>query len=145
MKLLPVNNRVIVEPELKPEKSAGGIHIPESARNKSEVARVTALGPGTICEYGRARSIRPGDRVLCLRWSGHAVEHEDKKYVVLEDNDILCVEVDDDEANDALDNSLEAAVLSAKQKLGVAGSTGEAGISMDSALAQQQKPELCRV
>jgi chaperonin GroES len=93
MKFRPLYDRVLVK-RLSPEaKSAGGIFIPESAKDKPQEAQVIAVGAGRRLENGelRALSVKAGDRILFGKYTGDEVKLDGEEHVVLREEDILAV------------------------------------------------------
>ena len=94
--LAPLDDRVVVERLEAEEKSAGGIVIPDTAREKPQKARVIAAGPGKQLESGERApmGVKVGDLVLLGKYSGTEVEVEGNEYVILRESDILAKLVD---------------------------------------------------
>ena len=92
MKLRPVEDRVIVEPE-KEETSSGGIYIPETARERPQKGKVIAVGPGRLLDNGERVSpqVKPGDRVIFSKYGGTEVKIEGKEYIILREEDIYAI------------------------------------------------------
>lgn len=96
MNLRPLGDRLIVEDIPEAEMTAGGIVLPEMARDRERAprAKVLAVGPGTERDDGSMRpiDIREGDIVLYSRFGGTAVKSGDDEFVVLRESDVLVVE-----------------------------------------------------
>ena len=93
MKFRPLHDRVVVE-LIEPEtKSAGGIIIPDTAREKPSQGKIIAVGPGGRDESGRLIPIdlRVGDRVLFGKWSGTEVKIDSVDYLIMKESDIMGV------------------------------------------------------
>lgn len=92
-KLKPMGDRVLVRREKAAEKSAGGIFIPDTAREAPQHAVVVAVGPGARREDGGRIEprVKDGDRVLLAKWSGTEVEMDSEKMLVVREDDILAV------------------------------------------------------
>jgi chaperonin GroES len=94
LKFRPLADRVIVEP-LEPEiKTAGGLLLPETIKDKPQQGLVVAAGPGRWDDDGKKRiemQVSPRDRVVFARYSGTEINIDDKKYLILSENDILAV------------------------------------------------------
>ena len=92
-KLKPLGNRVLIEPLEEKETVKGGIIIPDTAREKPNQGRVVALGTGRKDEKGNkvAFDVKPGDRVLLNKYGGTEIELDEKKFRILEADDILAV------------------------------------------------------
>ena len=94
LKLRPLADRVIVEPLDKEEVSAGGILLPETAKEKPQEGLVVAVGPGRWDEDGKKRvemEIAMNDKVIFAKYSGTEIKLNDKKYLILGEKDILAV------------------------------------------------------
>jgi chaperonin GroES len=73
------------------EKSAGGILIPDTAREKPTEGEVVAVGPGIRGEDGKihALDVKPGDRVLFGKWSGNEVKLDGEDLIIMQESDIM--------------------------------------------------------
>ena len=93
MKLRPLQDRVIVRQSLAEEKTASGIVLPDSAKEKPTKGKVIAVGPGKLDDKGRPRElpVRVGDTVYYGKYSGTDVEIDGDKLVILREGDILGV------------------------------------------------------
>ncbi len=93
MKFRPLHDRVVVKRIDAEEKSAGGIIIPDSAKEKPQEAKVIALGTGKKGDDGKVTpfEVKVGDRVLISKYGGTEVKLEDKKYTLVREDDILGV------------------------------------------------------
>lgn len=95
LKIRPLDDRVVVEPFEAEERTAGGIVLPDSAREKPQRGKVIATGPGKLLEKSGERgemSLKVGDRVFYGKYSGTEVELEGETYVILRESDVLAVE-----------------------------------------------------
>jgi len=93
MNLKPLSDKLIVEP-IEPEGLiAGGIVLPETAKEKPMQGKVLAIGPGARNEDGTrmAMDVSAGDTVLYIRYGGTEVKIESKKYLILRETDILAI------------------------------------------------------
>ena len=88
MTLKTVLNKVIVEPVEAEEKTASGIIIPDSAKEKPQKGIVIATGKGKSDE---PMEVKAGDTVLFGKYSGTGIHIDDKKYLVMNQNDILVI------------------------------------------------------
>lgn len=94
-KLVPLGDRVIVEPIEQEEMTASGIVLPETAKEKPQRGRIIAAGPGRIEEGKRQPlDVKAGDIVVYKKWGGDEIKINDKKYMILGENDILAKVVD---------------------------------------------------
>jgi chaperonin GroES len=93
LKLKPLGGRVIVEPIEQEEMTAGGIILPETAKEKPQEGKILAAGPGDRDEDGKrvAMDVKVGDRVLYAKYSGTEVKVDGKKLLILKENDILAI------------------------------------------------------
>jgi len=94
VKLKPLGDRVVVEPVEQEEKTASGIILPETAKEKPQEGIVIAVGPGRRDEAGERipMDVKEGDRVLYAKYAGTEVKlGGDKKVLILRENDILAI------------------------------------------------------
>jgi chaperonin GroES len=93
LKLKPLGGRVIVEPIEQEEMTAGGIILPETAKEKPQEGKILAAGPGDRDEDGKriAMDVKVGDRVLYAKYSGTEVKVDGKKLLILRESDILAI------------------------------------------------------
>ena len=91
LKVRPLDDRVVVEPLEAEEKTAGGILLPDSAKQKPQRGRVVAVGPGKLRDDGKrsALSVSKGDEVIYGRYSGNDVEVDGKEVKIMREGDIL--------------------------------------------------------
>ena len=91
MKLRPLDDRVVVEPLEAEETTAGGIVLPDTAKEKPQRGKVQAVGPGKLLDSGdRAPiAVAKGDEVLFGKYSGNEVQVNGKELKILRENDIL--------------------------------------------------------
>jgi chaperonin GroES len=93
MKFRPLHDRVVVERIDAEAKTAGGILIPDTAREKPQQGKVIAVGPGGRDESGKLIPIdvKAGDRVLFGKWSGTEVKIDGVEYLIMKESDIMGV------------------------------------------------------
>ena len=93
LELKPLGGRVIVEPIEQEEMTAGGIILPETAKEKPQEGKILAAGPGDRDEDGEriAMEVKVGDKVLYAKYSGTEVKVEGKKLLILRESDILAI------------------------------------------------------
>jgi chaperonin GroES len=93
MKFRPLHDRVVVKRIEAEEKTAGGIIIPDTAKEKPQQGEVVAVGPGGRDEAGKLVPIdlQVGDRVLFGKWSGTEVKIDGTEYLIMKENDIMGV------------------------------------------------------
>ena len=91
----PMDDRVLVEPREAEERTAGGIVLPDTAREKPQRGVVIAVGPGKLLDSGERGSMNlsVNDEVIYGKYSGTEIEFGTDKYVVLRENDVLAVVV----------------------------------------------------
>ena len=91
MKLRPLDDRVVVKPLDAEEKTAGGIVLPDTAKEKPQRGKVTSVGPGKLLDDGAraAIAVSVGDEVLFGKYSGNEVKVDGVEYKILRESDIL--------------------------------------------------------
>ena len=100
MKFRPLHDRVVVKRIAAEEKSAGGIIIPDTAKEKPSQGEVVAVGPGGRDEAGKLIpiDIKAGDRVLFGKWSGTEVKIDGQELLIMKEADIMGI-IDEPVAN----------------------------------------------
>ena len=93
LKLKPLSDRVVVEPDAAEEKSSGGISLPDTAPEKPQQGTVIAIGPGKASDAGTIvdMTVKAGDKVLYGKYSGTEIALEGTDYVIMRESDILAV------------------------------------------------------
>jgi chaperonin GroES len=93
MNFRPLHDRVLVEPLEAEEKTAGGIIIPDTAKEKPQEGKVLAVGKGTQDKDGAFKplDVKKGDRVLYGKWSGTEVKIDGKDLMIMKESDIMGV------------------------------------------------------
>ncbi len=93
MNVKPLADRVIVRALEAEEKTAGGIIIPDNAKEKPQKGEVIAVGPGKISDSGQkiTMELKKGDKVLYGKYSGTEVTVDGKEYLIMRESDILAV------------------------------------------------------
>ena len=91
MKFRPLHDRVVVKRIEAEEKSAGGIIIPDTAKEKPSEGEVIAVGPGARSEDGQIHplDVKAGDRVLFGKWSGTEVKLDGEELIIMKESDIM--------------------------------------------------------
>ncbi|HLE52795.1 MAG TPA: co-chaperone GroES [Anaerolineales bacterium] len=91
--LKPLGNRVVVEPTEQEEVTAGGIVLPETAKEKPQKGTVLAIGPGDRDEGGKRipLDVKEGDTVLFAKYSGTEIKMDGKKLLILRESDLLAI------------------------------------------------------
>ncbi len=92
-KFRPLHDRVVVKRIDAEQKTAGGIIIPDTAKEKPQEGEVVAVGPGARNERGElvAIDLKPGDRVLFGKWSGTEVKLDGEELLIMKESDIMGV------------------------------------------------------
>jgi chaperonin GroES len=90
-KFRPLHDRVVVRRITAEEKTAGGIIIPDTAKEKPQEGEVIAAGPGAYNDAGHlvALEVKAGDRVLFGKWSGTEVKIDGEELLIMKESDIL--------------------------------------------------------
>jgi chaperonin GroES len=94
MKLQPLGDRVVVEREEAQEKTAGGIVLPDTAKDKPQKGKVIAVGDGRVTKDGKRRElqVKVGDHVLFTSYAGEEFKiHGEQKVLLMREDDILAV------------------------------------------------------
>ena len=93
MKIRPLHDRVLVKRIEAEEKTAGGLIIPDTAKEKPIQAEVVAVGAGKRDKDGKlhAPDVKPGDRVLFSKYSGTEVKIDGEEHLIMREDDILAV------------------------------------------------------
>ncbi|GMV98843.1 MAG: 10 kDa chaperonin [Phycisphaerae bacterium] len=91
--LRPLDDRVVVKQGEAEERTAGGIVLPDTAKEKPQRGSVVAVGPGKLLDSGNrgALSVKVGDEVFYAKYAGSDVEVNGDKYVILRESDVLAV------------------------------------------------------
>ena len=91
MKFRPLHDRVVIRRIESDTKSAGGIIIPDTAKEKPQEGEVIAVGPGVRDDNGKivALDVKAGDRVLFGKWSGTEVKISGEDLIIMKESDIL--------------------------------------------------------
>jgi len=93
MTFRPLHDRVLVRRIEAEEKTAGGIIIPDTAKEKPQEGEIVAAGPGARDESGKLvpLDVKPGDRILFGKWSGTEVKIDGEELLIMKESDILGV------------------------------------------------------
>ena len=91
MKIRPLNDRVIVSRVEEEQKTAGGIIIPDTAKEKPQEGKVVAVGPGKRDEDGKRipLDVKEGDRILFSKYAGTDIKIEGEDHIFMKEDDIL--------------------------------------------------------
>lgn len=93
MKLKPLNDRVLVRRLEGEEKTAGGLYIPDTAKEKPSKGEVVAVGPGKTADDGKtiAMTVKAGDQVLFNKYAGTEIKLDGVEHLVMREDDILAI------------------------------------------------------
>lgn len=93
MNIVPLHDRVLIERIEAKSKTAGGIIIPETAKEKPAEGKVIAVGEGARDDSGKriALDVKKGDNILFAKWGGTEVTIDGKELIILKESDILAV------------------------------------------------------
>jgi len=91
MKFRPLHDRVVVRRVESEEKTAGGIIIPDTAKEKPQEGEVVGVGPGARDESGKLvpLDVKAGDRILFGKWSGTEVKIDGQDYLIMKESDVM--------------------------------------------------------
>ena len=91
MRFQPLHDRVLIRRVAQEEKTAGGIIIPDTAKEKPMEGEVVAVGPGATGDDGKVRplSVKAGDRVLFGKWSGTEVKMDGEELMIMKESDVM--------------------------------------------------------
>ena len=91
MKFRPLHDRVVVRRQESEERTAGGIIIPDTAKEKPQQGEVVAVGPGARNEKGElvALDVKAGDKVLFGKWSGTEVKIDGQDLLIMKESDVM--------------------------------------------------------
>jgi len=93
MNIRPLHDRIIVKRLQEMEKTAGGLYIPDTAKEKPVEGQVIAVGSGKLLEDGTVRKpdVKAGDKVLFAKYSGSEVKIDGEEHLILREDDLLAV------------------------------------------------------
>jgi chaperonin GroES len=93
MKIKPLYDRILVKRLEEQEKTAGGLYIPDTAKEKPMEALVVAVGAGKVQEDGSLRKleVKAGDKVLFSKYSGSDIKIDGTEHLILREDDVLAV------------------------------------------------------
>ncbi|ADU28655.1 co-chaperone GroES [Evansella cellulosilytica] len=91
--LKPLGDRIVIELVEQEEKTASGIVLPDSAKEKPQEGKVVAVGTGRVTENGErvALEVSEGDAIIFSKYAGTEVKYEGKEYLILRESDVLAV------------------------------------------------------
>ena len=93
MNIKPLSDRVVIEPLEAEEKTSGGIYLPDTAKEKPQMGKVVAAGPGKISDAGQKISmeVKVNDKILYGKYSGTDVTFDGNDYLIMRESDILAI------------------------------------------------------
>ena len=93
MKVVPLNDKIVVKRVEAEEKTAGGIVLPDTAKEKPKQGKILSVGDGKLLENGKraAFQVKEGDRVLFTSYAGNEVTVDGEEYLIMSEDDILGV------------------------------------------------------
>jgi chaperonin GroES len=93
MNIRPLHDRIVAKRLQEEEKTAGGLFIPDTAKEKPLEAEIIAVGHGKILDDGKVRplEVKKGDKVLIGKYSGSEVKINGEEHIILREDDILAV------------------------------------------------------
>ena len=93
MKLRPLQDRILITRVAEEEKTAGGLYIPDSAKEKPQQGLVVAVGSGKVQEDGTIRKleVKAGDKILFSKYSGNDIKIDGTEHLILKEDEVLAV------------------------------------------------------
>ena len=94
MNINPLGDKVLVKPDdVSESKTAGGIIIPDTAKEKPQKGKIAAVGPGRTDENGKIikLNVKVGDKVLYSKYGGNELEYEGEQYLIMSESDIYAI------------------------------------------------------
>ena len=93
MNLKPIGDKVIIEVLEAQEKTAGGIVVPDAAKEKPQEGKVIAVGDGKVLPSGKTvpLTVKPGDRILFGKYTGSEIKVEENEYLIVNEDGILAI------------------------------------------------------
>jgi chaperonin GroES len=93
MNVKPMEDRVVVKPMDAEQKTAGGIIIPDNAKEKPQKGEVIAVGPGKVNDKGQKieMTLKKGDKILYGKYSGSEITVDGKEYLIVRESDVLAI------------------------------------------------------
>ncbi len=91
MNLKPLDDRIVIKQSEAEEKTAGGIILPDTAKEKPQIGKVVAIGPGKLLDDGKRgkMSVKKNDEVIYGKYMGSDIEIDREKYVIIRESDVL--------------------------------------------------------
>ncbi len=93
IKIIPLLDRVLVKQDDEPQKTQGGIYLPETAKEAPQWGTVVRVGPGKMLDNGEVRkmTVKEGDKVIFGKYSGTKVKMEEEELLFMREEDIMAV------------------------------------------------------
>ncbi|MEM9251444.1 MAG: co-chaperone GroES [Planctomycetota bacterium] len=93
MKVRPLGDKILVQRVEAEEKTASGIYLPESAKEKPQQAKVLALGAGKVLDNGERApfTVKEGDTIILGKWGGTEVKVEGEDYMIMSEDEVLAI------------------------------------------------------
>jgi chaperonin GroES len=93
MKIRPLHDRILIKRQEEKETRKGGIIIPDSAKEKPQEGKVIAVGNGKVSDEGKKipLDVKTGDKILFGKYSGSEVTLDNEEYLILREEDVLCI------------------------------------------------------
>ncbi len=93
MKIRPLHDRIVIKRKSEEERTAGGLYIPESAKERPTQATVISVGKGRIQEDGSVRplAVKAGDTVLFGKYAGNEIKIDGEEFLIIREEDVLAV------------------------------------------------------
>jgi len=93
MKVKPLGDRIVVRREESSEKTAGGLYLPDTAKNKPQRGKVLAVGAGRLLKDGTRRGlqVKEGDNILFTNWAGEEYKSKADEILIMREEDVLAV------------------------------------------------------
>jgi chaperonin GroES len=93
MKVVPLNDKIVVKRLEAEEKTAGGILLPDTAKEKPKQGKVLSVGDGKLLDNGQRASfqVKEGDRVLFTSYAGTEVKYQGEEFLIMGEGDVLAV------------------------------------------------------
>lgn len=92
MRIKPLGEQVLIEPSAEEEKTASGIILPDSAKEKPQEGKVVAVGSGKVIDGKKvALDVKEGDKVVYGKYSGDEIKIDGKEYKIMKEEDILAI------------------------------------------------------
>ena len=93
MKIKPLADRIVVAPEEAEEKTASGIILPDTAKEKPQIGKIVAVGSGRVTDSGDTikMSLKVGDRILYGKYSGSEITVDDQDVMIMKESDVLAI------------------------------------------------------